>query len=258
MPHLISSAKFVQHTTSGIFTCTWRAPSCNTVGGAMWNHTCSECLPGKIALDAIYKNVQFRGPNLLLLKAMANFPLSAATFDPSGDPQKKQQWGSAVVLAAEAHTMVAVHTAGGQHSCTQLQTPREGNPGENCKYIYSLLNTYGSYHGVCKGFYCCPWGIWLLPHLAVFFQMFLWYFSIHFLSNNLVLESNPQRTQKNIILCLSTSLRPQHSQDTLRHESRLYGRSGKDCSSQSQEYSFLYKCLSDSSFTYFLLASAHP
>lgn len=108
MPHPISSAKFVQHTTSGIFTCTWRALSCNTVGGAMWNHTCSECLPGKIALDAIYKNVQFRGPNLLLLKAMANFPLSTATFDPSGHPQKKQQRGSVIVLAAEAHAMVAM------------------------------------------------------------------------------------------------------------------------------------------------------
>lgn len=82
----------------------------------MWNHTCSECLPGKIALDAIYKNVQFRGPNLLLLKAMANFPLSTATFDPSGHPQKKQQRGSVIVLAAEAHAMVAMQQVANTHA----------------------------------------------------------------------------------------------------------------------------------------------
>lgn len=57
----------------------------------MWNHTFSECLPGKIALDTIYKKVQFRGPNLLPLKAMAKLPPSAATAYPSGDAQKKQQ-----------------------------------------------------------------------------------------------------------------------------------------------------------------------
>lgn len=89
----------------------------------MWNHTCSECLPGKIALDAIYKNVQFIGPNLLLLKAMANFPLSTATFDPSGHPQKKQQRGSVIVLAAEAHAMVAMQQVANTHahSCKHLE-----------------------------------------------------------------------------------------------------------------------------------------
>ena len=90
------------HNIWEIFTCTQRALSCDTEGGATWNHTCSECLPGKIALDTIYKKVQFRGPNLLLLKAMAKLPPSAATTDPSGDPQKKQQWGSVIAFAAEA------------------------------------------------------------------------------------------------------------------------------------------------------------